>query len=222
MLSLSTVSPTGRTSTTVTPSLLPPTTAIRTPGTSSAAATAAAAWSSGTSTSIGVSTPSPTPPCSSPCSVSKAGPLLVNDSEFDWPIFNPNTGAMISESTRTATPAAIQRRRTMSRAHAVQPRAATASCRIRGQSTRGPIRDSIAGSRVSTTATLTSGMSMPPSPMLRRNGTGTRISASRLIATVTPEASTAWPAVCMAITTASSFECPCARSSRQRDTSSSE
>ena len=32
---------------------------------------------------------------------------------------------------------------------------------------------------------------MPPRPMLRRNGTGTMISASRLIATVTPEATTA-------------------------------
>ena len=67
---------------------------------------------------------------------------------------------------------------------------------------RGPIVDSRAGSRVSTTATLTSGMSMPPMPMLRRNGTGTTSSATRLIATVTPEASTACPAVFMATTTA--------------------
>jgi hypothetical protein len=44
---------------------------------------------------------------------------------------------------------------------------------MRGQSTRGPTLDRIAGSRVSTTAVLTSGMSMPPMPMLRRNGTGT-------------------------------------------------
>ena len=87
---------------------------------------------------------------------------------------------------------------------------------------RGPTFDSRAGSNVSTTATLTSGMSMPPMPMLRRNGTGTTRSATRLIATVTPEASTACPAVAMATTTASSLSRPWARSSRQRDTSSSE
>ena len=82
--------------------------------------------------------------------------------------------------------------------------------------------DSSAGSRVRTTATLTSGISMPPKPMLRRNGTGTTISATRLIATVTPEASTACPAVFIAMTTASSLSRPCARSSRQRETTSSE
>ena len=49
---------------------------------------------------------------------------------------------------------------------------------------------------------------MPPKPMLRRNGTGTTTSASRLIATVTPEANTAWPAVFIATTTASSLLVP--------------
>ena len=87
---------------------------------------------------------------------------------------------------------------------------------------RGPTLESRAGSRVSTTATLTSGMSMPPMPMLRRNGTGTTTSAIRLMATVTPEARTACPAVCIATTTASSFVRPWARSSRQRETSSRE
>ncbi len=87
---------------------------------------------------------------------------------------------------------------------------------------RGPMLDSSAGSRVRTTATLTSGINMPASPMLRRAGTGTMSSASRLIATVTPEAMTACPAVFMATTTASSLLRPCARSSRQRDTRSSE
>ena len=72
----------------------------------------------------------------------------------------------------TAAPVAIHRCFTISRAHAVQPRAALPSCRILGQSTLGPILDSIAGSKVSTTDTLTSGISMPPMPMLRRNGTG--------------------------------------------------
>ena len=87
---------------------------------------------------------------------------------------------------------------------------------------RGPTLESSAGSSVSTTATLTSGMSMPPIPMLRRNGTGTTTSATRLMATVTPEARTAWPAVFIATTTASSLVRPWARSSRQRETSSSE
>ena len=63
-----------------------------------AAVIAAAAWSSGTSTAIGVMTPSPTPPASSDWRVSKAGPLLASDSVFDWPIFRPKTGAMISPS----------------------------------------------------------------------------------------------------------------------------
>jgi hypothetical protein len=82
--------------------------------------------------------------------------------------------------------------------------------------------DSSAGSKVSTAATLTSGMSRPPSPILRRNGTGTTSRASRLIATVTPEASTACPAVRIAITTAARLSWPWARSSRQRETSSRE
>ena len=122
----------------------------------------------------------------------------------------------------SAEAAATNRCFTIKRAQAVQPRDARPSWRIFGQSTRGPMLDSIAGSSVSTTATLTSGMNMPPMPMLRRNGTGTTTRASRLIATVTPEATTAWPAVFIAMITASSLSWPCSRSSRQRDTSSSE
>ena len=129
---------------------------------------------------------------------------------------------MSSPSTSRAAPAATQRFRTMAPAQADQPRAATSSWRMCGQSTLGPIVDSSAGSKVSTTATLTSGINMPPRPMLRRKGTGTSSSATRLIATVTPDASTACPAVFTATTTASSLLRPCARSSRQRDTSSSE
>ncbi len=76
-------------------------------------------------------------------------------------------------------------------AQAVQARDAVVSCRMRGQSTRGPIFDRRAGSRVNTTAVLTSGISIPPMPMLRRNGTGTTISASNEIATVPADAITA-------------------------------
>jgi hypothetical protein len=55
----------------------------------------------------------------------------------------------------------------------------------------------------SVVSTLATGMSAPPYPMLRMNGTGSTISASRPIATVMPLNSTAWPAVSMAVTTAS-------------------
>ena len=61
----------------------------------------------------------------------------------------------------------------------------------RGQSSRGPIVASTTGSSVSATATLTSGISIPAIPMLRRNGTGRMTSASIAIATVVPLNTTA-------------------------------
>jgi len=79
-----------------------------------------------------------------------------------------------------------------------------------------------AGSSVSDTATETSGISMPPTPTLRSAGSGSTMSAIREMPTVSPEISTARPAVVIAETTASSFANPCARSSRQRVTSRSE
>jgi hypothetical protein len=78
------------------------------------------------------------------------------------------------------------------------------------------------GSSVIVTAPLTSGISIPPKPTLRRNGTGSATSASRLIATVVPLKTTACPAVSIARCTAASFANPAARSSRQRVTTSSE
>ena len=80
---------------------------------------------------------------------------------------------------------------TTPRAQAVQAREARLSLRIRGQSTRGPMPPSRAGSRVSTTAVETSGINMPPMPMLRSSGTGITSSEHRLIATVPALASTA-------------------------------
>ena len=59
-------------------------------------------------------------------------------------------------------------------------------------------------------------------PMLRRNGSGSATSASRPIATVVPLNTTARPAVSIARWTASSPLRPWARSSRQRETTSSE
>ncbi len=72
------------------------------------------------------------------------------------------------------------------------------------------------------TAVLTSGMSMPPMPMLRSSGTGITSRAHRLMATVPALATTACPAYSIATTTASWLSRPCARSSRQRLTTSSE
>ncbi len=78
------------------------------------------------------------------------------------------------------------------------------------------------GSRVRAVKTLTSGISMPAKPTLRRNGTGRNTIESRPTATVPPLNSTARPAVAMARRTASSFWWPPASSSRQRVTSSRE
>ena len=77
--------------------------------------------------------------------------------------------------------------------------------RVWRRSSRGPIVARTTGSSVIATATLTSGISMPAMPMLRRNGTGRATSASSEIATVVPLKTTARPACCMALTTAASF-----------------
>ena len=110
--------------------------------------------------------------------------------------------------TAVARAAAHQRRRTIQMPQRVQLRLASASWRIRGQSTRGPMPARIAGSSVSETMTLTSGMSMPPKPIERRNGTGSAMSAARPIATVTPLNTTALPAVRMEATTADELSRP--------------
>jgi hypothetical protein len=58
--------------------------------------------------------------------------------------------------------------------------------------------------------------------MERRKGRGSAIRASNPIATVMPLKTTARPAVSIAFCTASSPLRPCERSSRQRETTSSE
>jgi hypothetical protein len=80
----------------------------------------------------------------------------------------------------------------------------------------------IAGVRLSVAATLASGISAPPMPTLRMNGTGNASSASRPIPTVTPLNTTERPAVAIAATTASWLSRPACRSSRHRVTTSSE
>jgi hypothetical protein len=92
----------------------------------------------------------------------------------------------------------------------------------RGHNSLGPVALSRAGTRVSDVATLKSGMSSPPRPMLRRNGSGTSTRAAKETATVTPLKRTDRPAVLIAARTAASLSRPVASSSRQRVTISSE
>ena len=65
-------------------------------------------------------------------------------------------------------------------------------------------------------------MKNPATPTLRRNGTGRTTRASRLMATVSPEKTTARPACCIACVTAVSLSTPFAASSLQRVTTSNE
>ncbi len=162
-------------------------TAILMPGTAVAAATMAAGLvPAGASTSIGVSTPTGMPACSSITTPSRAAPRWESELTLASPTLMPS--AAMPSATRTASPAAAasQRWRTTSLAHAVQPRLGLSSCRSRGHSSRGPMPASTAGTRVSVTATLISGISMPPRPMLRMNGIGSAMSARSPSATVTP------------------------------------
>ncbi len=160
------------------------------------------------STSIGVRVPVVTWPFSSTWSVSYAAPVCASDAESADPILIPRNDTKSTPIATRAQISATQRRRTISLAQAVQPRLALFSCRIFGQSTRGPMLLRIAGVSVSVTSTEARGMSAPPIPTLRMNGTGSTTSASRPIATVRPLKSTACPAVSIAATTASWLSLP--------------
>ena len=94
---------------------------------------------------------------------------------------------------------------TTNRAQLLHERRALLSWRIFGQSTFGPMPPRIAGVKVIVVKTLASGISAPPRPMLRMNGTGSTTSESSPIATVNPLKTTARPAVSIAVTTASWF-----------------
>ncbi len=134
----------------------------------------------------------------------------------------PKKGTISNPSIPTATAAATARCRTTSRPQASHGRLAELSRRSRGQSILGPMPPRMAGSNVVITATEISGMSMPPSPMLRSPGTGSTTRATRPMPTVSPENTTARPAVFIAAITAEVLSCPRARSSRHRVTTSSE
>ncbi len=134
----------------------------------------------------------------------------------------PSTGAA-SASSSTELPTMVGHRcRITQRDRRSQVRLTGGRSLRRGHTSRGPIDASRAGSSVTEVATLSSGMSSPPSPMLRRNGNGTKTSAASDTATVTPLNTTDRPAVAIAVRTAASLSAPFARSSRQRMTISSE
>ena len=172
--------------------------------------------------SYGTSAPLPMPESFIAVSPSLASPALAIVSRFERPGFMFDAATTRAPSTTSATIADAQRRLTTASAQRVQARDALSSVRRCGQSSREPSECRITGSRVSATTTLTSGISMPPIPTLRRNGSGSATSASRPIATVVPEKTTARPAVSIARTIASSPSCPWARSSRQRTATISE
>ena len=81
---------------------------------------------------------------------------------------------------------------------------------------RGPSIASIAGSSVIDASTETAGISIPPMPIDRMNGSGSSTMLSRPTATVEPETITERPACCIVATIASSVEFPCRSSSRNR------
>ena len=79
-----------------------------------------------------------------------------------------------------------------------------------------------AGVSVIDESTQTSGMSSPPSPIERMNGSGMSSMLTRPIATVVPETITDRPACCIVSTSASSTESPRSISSRKRKIINSE
>ena len=87
---------------------------------------------------------------------------------------------------------------------------------------RFPYNDSSAGCNVAAAAIETSGMRNPATPSIRTNGSGIAIRSASPIATVAPEKTTARPAVSIVRTIASSLDAFARRSSRKRETTSSE
>ena len=81
---------------------------------------------------------------------------------------------------------------------------------------RVPRTDSIAGSSVMAASTETSGISMPPMPIERMNGSGRMINESSPTATVDPETITDLPAWVIVSTIAASTSLPSRSSSRKR------
>jgi hypothetical protein len=81
---------------------------------------------------------------------------------------------------------------------------------------RGPRTARSAGRSVIATITDTAGMSIPPMPIDRMNGSGSRIMLSRPTATVDPDTITERPAWVIICSIAVSVSSPAASSSRNR------
>ena len=81
---------------------------------------------------------------------------------------------------------------------------------------RSPSTASSAGSSVIAAITETAGISMPPMPIERMNGSGRMTSESRPTATVEPETITERPACVIVSTSAVSTSSPSRSSSRKR------
>ena len=79
---------------------------------------------------------------------------------------------------------------------------------------RRPKSERSAGWRVTAARIESSGIRKPPTPIETMNGSGMKRSSDNPIATVTPEKTTARPAVAIVRTTASSFGSPRSSSSR--------
>jgi len=111
-------------------------------------------------------------------------------------------------------------------AHAPLPPLARFSSTERGTTRnllmRVPSSDSIAGSSVTDAAIETSGISTPPAPIERMNGSGISSSAARPIVTVIPENKVALPAVAIVVSSAGCTSLPLLSSSRKRNTTSIE
>ena len=74
---------------------------------------------------------------------------------------------------------------------------------------RGPSIASIAGSSVIDASTETAGISIPPIPIERMNGSGSRTMLTSPTATVEPETITDLPACLIVVAIASSVDSPC-------------
>jgi hypothetical protein len=177
---------------------------------------------SSTRTSSGFITPGLIPASASICRPSIAVPLPGKFLSCDSFAFS-----CVPKPTRTATiaipTAATQTgRRSTRRAH--RPQAPSSGC-PRSTSRRGSTRTLLifvpsvarsAGSRVIAASTETAGMSMPPIPIERMNGSGSTIIERSPTATVDPETITDRPAWVIVWTSAVSTSSPSRSSSRKR------
>ena len=107
-------------------------------------------------------TPDGTPPSVSVASASCAGPLVAWAELPGSPRCRDSAGSISAVKMPSPATAASHRCRYTPRAQAENTRLACRSVRSRGQSRRGPMVARITGSKVTATATETSGTSTPP------------------------------------------------------------